>query len=127
MNMIRTGYLWKLRDNKKVCLSFVKLHLKSLKFSTKKTNKNWDKLWFSLNNSSLLYWNDKTEQDLAKTVGGKIELFKCVQIKDLYSNEYDNYAFQLSIHTNTIIFKAITNDVRNNWIQAIKQTIEQTV
>ena len=60
-------------------------------------------------------------------MSGKIELFKCAQIKDLYSNEYDNYAFQLNIHNTTIIFKAITNDVRNNLIQAIGQTIEQNV
>lgn len=80
-----------------------------------------------MNNSSLLYWNEKSDQDLAKSVSGKIELLKCALLKELYSNEFENYSFQLIVHNQTTTFKAITNDVRNNWIQAIRQTIEQTV
>jgi hypothetical protein len=112
MDLIRTGYLWKLNDNKKT----------------------WDKYWFSLNNSSLLYWNEKIEQDLSKQPLSKIELFKCVQIKELFNinnlnNDYENYSFQLNFHNNygSIIFKAIANDVCNNWIQALKQSIDQSV
>lgn len=108
MDLIRTGHLWKLNDNKKT----------------------WDKYWFSLNNSNLVYWNEKIEQDLSKQPLNKIELFKCVQIKELFNNtDYENYSFQLNFHNScgSIVFKAITNDVRNNWIQALKQSIEQSV
>jgi hypothetical protein len=43
---------------------------------------NFEKYWFSLNTAlcTLMYWNDKYEQDLGKIPLGKYELNKCCQV-----------------------------------------------
>ena len=56
----------------------------------------YEKYWFSLNTAlcTLMYWNDKYEQDLGKIPLGKYELNKCCQVsKDVGSSQTQPQTF----------------------------------
>ncbi len=54
-----------------------------------------DKYWFSLNAnlSTLMYWNDKYEQDLGKIPLGKYELNKCCQVNRDFTPTHQQQSF----------------------------------
>jgi hypothetical protein len=55
---------------------------------------------------------------------GHVELYKCTQIKGSIDN--DQCSFQLSAHATdtSVVLRANSIDLRNTWIQIIKQAIE---
>lgn len=132
------GYLWKLKDTQ----------------SSSSDAEPYEKLWFSLNSNlcSLIYWNDKHEQDIGKYPLGKFELFKCCQVvKDLSTTSaasclsstttstgnqqsklistttFDYLDFRLCFHqssVNSITLRSSSLDNKISWCESLKYLIE---
>nr|XP_006816348.1 PREDICTED: golgin subfamily A member 4-like [Saccoglossus kowalevskii] len=78
--------------------------------------KDWTKHWFVLSDHTLKYYSDSKNEE-AEIEDGCIELSSCVEVTEAKVSK--NYGFIVKTHESTTTLAAMTNGIRNNWIQAI--------
>ncbi|XP_077980054.1 uncharacterized protein LOC144435332 [Glandiceps talaboti] len=97
------------------------IHLKKGWLIKQENQKDWSKYWFVLSDNTLKYYQDSKAEE-AETEEGCINLSTC---KDVMEKNVDrNYGFHIeTIDNDIIVLAAMTNGIRNNWIQAIRKAV----
>ncbi|XP_070581236.1 LOW QUALITY PROTEIN: golgin subfamily A member 4-like [Ptychodera flava] len=95
------------------------IHLKKGWLIKRESEKDWAKHWFVLSDNTLKYYRDSRAEEADKE-DDCIYLSTCQDVKELDVSR--NYGFQIQLSdSQPIVLAAMTNGIRNNWIQAIKK------
>ncbi|XP_064478633.1 protein outspread-like isoform X2 [Ornithodoros turicata] len=83
----------------------------------------WFKHWFVLRNSSLTYYSDPSAED-SGILNGVLDLQMVREVRELDLDR--GYAFSIILweEKKEMVLCAVTAGIRNNWIQAIRQAVE---
>ncbi|XP_025407850.1 protein outspread isoform X2 [Sipha flava] len=83
------------------------------------TSDEWNKHWFVLRGSALLFYRDPTAEDQG-ILDGVVDLSCVTTVSEVQVNR--NYGFQtISWDDKRVILSAITSGIRTNWISAIRR------
>ncbi|VVC44570.1 Hypothetical protein CINCED_3A020537 [Cinara cedri] len=83
------------------------------------TSDEWNKHWFVLRGSALLFYRDPTAEDQG-ILDGVVDLSCVTTVNEVQVNR--NYGFQtISWDDKRVILSAITSGIRTNWVSAIRR------
>ncbi|KAF0771904.1 protein outspread isoform X1 [Aphis craccivora] len=84
------------------------------------TSDEWNKHWFVLRGSALLFYRDPTAEDQG-ILDGVVDLSCVTTVSEVQVNR--NYGFQtISWDDKKVILSAITSGIRTNWVSAIRRS-----
>ncbi|XP_060843007.1 protein outspread-like isoform X2 [Rhopalosiphum padi] len=84
------------------------------------TSDEWNKHWFVLRGSALLFYRDPTAEDQG-ILDGVVDLSCVTTVNEVQVNR--NYGFQtISWDDKKVVLSAITSGIRTNWVSAIRRS-----